>query len=65
MSAIAPVTAVSAASSFEVGTVQSAVAMTMLKASLVQQEQSAMQLIEALPQRADSGSVGTRLHEVG
>ena len=68
MSSLGPVPAVSAASSMEVGTVQSAVAIKMLKTSLDQQAQGALQLLAALPVQpklADSGSVGTRLHEVG
>lgn len=67
MSSIAPVSAVQAASSLEAGTVQSAVAIKVLKTSLDQQAASAAQLIDAIPQPpalATSGSVGTRLNTV-
>jgi|GEM_PF-4787386 len=67
MSSLAPVPAVHAASSMEVGTVQSAVAIKMLKTSLDQQAQGAMQLLAALPEvpkLAEAGAVGTRLHAI-
>ncbi len=67
MSALTPIAAVQAASSLETGTVQSAVAIKMLKTSLDQQASTAMQLIAAIPQPpqlASSGSVGTQLHAV-
>lgn len=63
----APIAAVQAASSFEVGTVQSVAAMKVMRMALQQQEQSAAQLLQAVPtpQLATSGSVGTQLHVVG
>lgn len=67
MSSIAPVSAVQAASSLEAGTVQSAVAIKVLRSSLDQQAATAAQLIDAIPQPptlATSGSVGTRLNTV-
>lgn len=67
MSAIAPVAAVQAASSLETGTLQSAVAIKVLKTSLDQQASTAAQLIAAIPQPpqlASSGSVGTQLHAI-
>jgi hypothetical protein len=67
MSALTPVAAVQAASSLEAGTVQSAVAIKVLKTSLDQQASTAAQLIAAIPQPpklASSGSVGTKLHAV-
>lgn len=68
MSSLAPVAAVNAASSLETGTVQAAAAIKVLKMSLDQQAQGAMQLLAGLPELprlAEAGSVGTRLHAIG
>ncbi len=67
MSSVAPVSAVQAASSMEIGSVQSVAAIQVLRLSLDQQAQGAMQLLDALPEvpkLADSGAVGTQLHVV-
>lgn len=63
MSSIAPA-AVSNASSADLGSVQGAAAVVVLKKALQAQASSAAQLIQALPQPAlaSSGTLGTRVN---
>ncbi len=65
MDALAP-SAVSNASAANLGTVQGAAAVSVLKKAMDIQASSAAQLIQALPMPAlaTSGSVGTRLNAV-